>query len=691
MLVGIDTGGTFTDLVADDRVTGGLRVIKVPSTPSTPARAVLESIDELAAAQEVERIVIGSTIAINAILQRRGADVIYLTTAGFEDIPYIQRINRRHLYDLQWQKGEPLVRRARTVGVRERVDYRGEIVEPLTNDELERVCAEVERLAVAASQPAIAISLLFAYVNDVHERRLRDALLRVLPSVPVSISADVAPVWREYERGSTVIADAYVKPMIGGFARELGEGVDRLGVSAPISLMKSNGGHVPLEMASAHASELVLSGLAGGLLAGRHYSETLERPNLITLDMGGTSADVGVIQNGRISFTESYDIDWAIPIVGSFVDMTTIGAGGSSIAGFDRGGFLRVGPESAGGDPGPASYGRGGTDPTVTDANVVLGRLNPRFFLGGRMPLDVELAAQAIAGIARRLDATVEAAALAIVRMTNENMANAIRLVTVDRGLDHRRFDLLAFGGAGPLHAGELGQSLGIKRVLVPLHPGLTSAFGVMSAAPKVDRRWTRALTASTAKGAELRDAFARLVADAVGEIRREGYDGSLQIWRSVKMRYLGQNYEQEIPLPEGEIDDGAIATLVERFHTQHEAFYVYAMRENDCELAQLNVTVQGFVSVPSFAPPAGDAAAKPTERRFVFFADEGWLETPIFLRDHLGAGVWLEGPAVIEELDSTTLVHPGNRLTVDEQGVIELEVMTEPQTPVATAAEVAP
>jgi N-methylhydantoinase A len=259
--------------------------------------------------------------------------------------------------------------------------------------------------------------------------------------------------------------------------------------------------------------------------------------------------------------------------------------------------------------------------------------------------------------------------------MANENMANAIRLVTVDRGLDHRTFDLLAFGGAGPLHAGELADGLGMRRVLVPLHPGLTSAFGVMSAAPRVDRRWTRALVSSTASADDLRDAFARLVDDARDEIRREGYDGEVQVVRSVTMRYLGQNYEQEIAVPPGEIGAGTIGDLVERFHAQHESFYAYAMRDNVCELAQLNVTVQGSVSIPSFALRSGSEAAEPASLRAVYFAGEGWVETPIYLRDGLGAGSTVEGPAVVEELDSTTVVHPGHRLSVDAHGVMALEL----------------
>lgn len=676
MHAGIDTGGTFTDLVAYDADARTLAVVKVPSTPRAPADAVATAVRELGpAAAGIRRIVVGSTIAINAILQRKGADVLYLTTAGFEDIPYIQRINRRHLYDLQWQKGEPLVRRSRTIGVRERVDYRGEIVERLGEDEIARVCNELERLIAQANEPAIAISLLFAYVNPVHEQLLIEAIERRFPSLPISASSRVAPIWREYERGSTTIADAYVKPIIAGFARALSHELRQARVTAPISLMKSNGGQLPADSAADHSSELVLSGLAGGLLAGKYYADLLGHLDVITLDMGGTSADVGVVHRGRISFSESYDIDWAIPIIGSFVDMTTIGAGGSSIAGFDRGGFLKVGPESAGADPGPASYGTGSTEATLTDANLVLGRLNPHFFLGGRMPLSVARARDAIRRIADGLGASLEDAAVAVIRMANENMANAVRLLTVDRGLDHREFDLLAFGGAGPLHAAELAGDLSIRRVLVPVHPGLTSAFGVMAANPRVDRRWTCSLTSETTTAAQLRDAFGRLVADAVDEVRSEGYEGEVQIARTVKMRYFGQNYEQEIAVPEGDVEDATIGGLVERFHSQHESFYGYAMRENVCELAQLNVTVQGLAEPPSLPPLSRGEAPSPSTVRGVYFAGDGWVESRIYFRDALAAGARIDGPAVVEELDSTTLVHPSQHLAVDNRGVLYLEL----------------
>jgi N-methylhydantoinase A len=504
---------------------------------------------------------------------------------------------------------------------------------------------------------------------------LKDALSKAFGGVAISVSSEVALIWREYERSSTTIADAYVKPIITDFTSSLVSDLREAGVEAPISLMKSNGGQTPVEQAAGHSAALILSGLAGGLVAGKYYADLVGRPDVVTLDMGGTSADVGVIHKGSISYRESYDIEWAIPVVGSFIDITSIGAGGSSIAAFDRGGFLKVGPESAAADPGPASYGHGGEEPTVTDANLVLGRLDPDFFLGGEMPLRPELARTAVEKIARRLDSSVEDAALAIVRLANENMANAVRLLTVDRGFDHRAFDLLAFGGAGPLHAADLASSLGMRRVLVPLHPGITSAFGTMVASPRVDRRWTRAQNTETVSTSDLNEAFSWLVTDAVEELHREGYQGPVEALRTVSMRYLGQNYEQEIPVPEGEIDDSTVATLVERYHDQHEAFYGYAMRENVCELAHFNVTAIGHVKPPSLPLLSEQTEVHPIAERLVYFRDTGWSTSAIYRRESLGSGTRITGPAVVQELDSTTVVNPRQVLTVEEHGVMFLEV----------------
>ena len=434
--IGVDTGGTFTDLVALDETTGERRTVKVPSTPARPVDAVFTALEGVQATpDDVALFVLGTTIATNCLLQRRGARTLYVTTAGFEDVPFIQRINRVGLYDMHWPKPRPYVRRADCIGVRERVASDGGARVPLEAAEVERVVGLVRDAHAEDPALAVAVNLLFAYLDPAHERMLADALADALPDVPVSVSSEIAPVWREYERGNTTIVDAYLRRLVGVFADGLEEGLAARGLSCPRFLLKSNGGQIAARAASGQPVQLVLSGLAGGMIAGRHYAAAAGRADALTLDMGGTSADVGVVLGGAIRSAASFEFEFGLPIAVPVVDLTTVGAGGSSIAGFDRGGLLQVGPASAGADPGPASYGRGGTDATVTDANLVLGRLHPDSFLGGAMPLDGDLARGALQPVADRLGASLEDAARAVLRMAVLNMANAVRLVVADRGL----------------------------------------------------------------------------------------------------------------------------------------------------------------------------------------------------------------------------------------------------------------
>ena len=447
--VGIDTGGTFTDLIGVEEDTHEIVVAKRPSTPANPEQGVF---DTLAGSgidvDDIAFLILGSTMAVNTLHQRSGARVIYLTTKGFEDVPFIQRINRRHHYDLGWVKPAPFVERRDCLGVDERVTKGGKVLASLEDEELLRVRDAIEeRIAEGGGVPAIAVGLLFAYANPDHELKIGDFLRREFPDVPVSLSHRVAPIWREYERGSTTLADAYIKPLVGGFARNLDAGFHERGLKPTWQLMKSNGGHMVASAAAEQPIQLLLSGLAGGIIAGRYFGELAGSDRLVTLDMGGTSTDVGIIMDGEYGYTTEYQVEWGVPVAAPFIDITTIGAGGGSIAWMDKGGFLRVGPQSAGADPGPACYDAGGTDATVTDANLVLGRLNPDYFLGGRMTLHTEKAVEAVARVGQMVGTGVQETALSIVKLANENMANAIRLITVERGIDPREFDLVAFGG----------------------------------------------------------------------------------------------------------------------------------------------------------------------------------------------------------------------------------------------------
>ncbi|HJN40449.1 MAG TPA: hydantoinase/oxoprolinase family protein, partial [Chloroflexota bacterium] len=389
--LGIDTGGTFTDLVALDEDSGAIAVVKRSSTPDDPSRAILLALrhaDVDSAA--IARLVLGTTVAINSLLQRQGARVIYIASEGFEDIPFLQRINRRFHYDLKWVRPLPLVRRRDCLGVPERMDYRGNIDRPLEESHLQDLATAIRaRLDDAIEgDVAIAVNLLFAYVNPTHERRLRDFLLAEFPDLPVSISSDVAPIWREYERSSTTLADAYVRPHVGSFIGSLQEGLENLGFMRSWAVMKSNGGQMLSAVAQDRPVQMILSGLSAGIIAGRFYGALTGSDNVITLDIGGTSTDVGVVVEGRVRFTTEWRIEFGLPVSAPLIDLSTLGAGGGSIAWINKGGILQVGPHSAGAAPGPACYGQGGVEPTVTDANVVLGRLNPDNFLGGEMRLD---------------------------------------------------------------------------------------------------------------------------------------------------------------------------------------------------------------------------------------------------------------------------------------------------------------
>jgi N-methylhydantoinase A len=669
--VGVDTGGTFTDLVAVEEETGKRHVVKVSSTPGQPADAVFEALRRLPAEpSELDFFVLGTTIATNCLLQRAGQRTLYLTTAGFEDIPFIQRIDRKGLHDLQWVKPVPYVLRRDCIGVRERVTYDGSIRTPLTDAEVDRVVQLVaERDREAVEGVAVAINFLFSYVAPEHERRLASALRAALPHVSVSASNEVAPLWREYERANTVVVDAYLKRLIGGFADEIDAGLGGLGVDCPALMLKSNGGQVPTSAAARQPSNLILSGLAGGLVAGKYFADGTGRSDVFTLDMGGTSCDVGVVLGGAIQSRQQYEFEWGLPIAVPVVDLTTIGAGGSSIASFDLGGLLTVGPESAGASPGPAAYGQGGTAATVTDANLVLGRLNPQYFLGGEIPLDEEAAGRAVAPIAERLGLSLEDAALAVLDMTVENMAGAIRLVASDRGVDFRRFDLIAFGGAGPLHAGAILRRAGLAGVVVPTSPGLASAFGTLAADLRVDRQITRMLRSDLASDADLRGALERLARDTVAELEAEGGLRAPTLVVSVSCRYLGQNFEQEVVVPLDAPGD-LVQLTVERFHEAHERTYGYRI-DTVVELVHLGATALERREPPPAAAATGDGREPALVQRPVYFRETGWHDTTIVRRAELRAGYELDGPAIVEEPDSTTLVLPGQIARIDASGSI--------------------
>ena len=674
--IGIDTGGTFTDLIGLDESTGELVLAKTPSTPSEPVNGMVDALRASGVAPSATQfLILGTTVATNALLQRRGADVIFLTTKGFEDIPYIQRMNRRYHYSLEWTKPAPLVKHRDCVGVRERVTEDGQVRIPLDDEALEMAAREVEGRLHGRDRRrvAIAVCLLFSYINPKHELRLGEFLKQCFPAVPVSLSHQVAPIWREYERGSTVIADAYIKPTLEAYLGSTRRRLHALGLTAPWAVMKSNGGNAVPEAAEAQPIQLLLSGLSGGVIGGAYFGQRTGAHDLITLDMGGTSCDVGIIRNGQIGYSTNFEIEWGLPVAVPVVDLTTIGAGGGSIAWIDKGGFLRVGPHSAGAEPGPACYGAGASDATVTDANLVLGRLNADYFLGGKMRLDPAAAERAIRAVGDRLGMDAPRAAQAVIDVTNENMANAIRVLSIDRGLDPRDFALVAFGGAGPLHAGPVARRMGMASVVVPRHPGLCSAFGALIADLQVNKVQSKNFQSDTVRAATIQAHFARLVEEAVADLRQEGFHGTAEVERTISMRYAGQNYEQDVRVEPDLITDAVLHEVFAAFERRHEQFYGYSISGEIIELIRFNVTAVGRTPKPELPRLLRHEPAVPVAVRPVYFTDTGFAPTPVYRRESLAPGQRLAGPAVVEEVDSTLLVHPGDVLAVDAVGIISL------------------
>ncbi len=681
--VGVDTGGTNTDLVAIDE-NGGIVVAKRPSTAAAPEIGVLNALDGSGIAPEaVRHFVLGTTIATNARLQNTGARVIYLATAGFEDIPLIGSISRPHAYDLSWRRPEPGVARRDCLGVRERIDYHGDVITALEDVEIARVLDEVAAVLGeeghrsngangTGAACSIAVNFLFSYRNPAHEAALGAALRERFPGLPVSLSHEVAPIWREYHRATTTILAASVRPILQSFITDLERELETRSLPARLAIMKSNGGQMLSERAPDRTAEIFLSGLAGGVIGGHYFAAAEGAENAVTFDMGGTSCDVGMIEGGDYRSVPQIDLDWGIHVVAPHIDFTTIGAGGGSIAYVGQDGLLKVGPQSAGAEPGPACYGKGGTEPTVTDANVVLGRIDPDYFLGGRMPLDSAAARAAVATVAEPLGLTVEEAALTIVETVNDNMATAVRRVTIERGLDYRDFDLIAFGGAGPVHGAELARAVGMRRTLVPPYPGLCSAFGTVVADVRVEKSRTVAFRSDTMALGDIAEAYRSLEEQAVRELLEEGFEGEPVIARSASARYRLQSHEIELPVTPSVLA-GTAAELVETFHAEHERRFDFKTPSHPVEIVRLTVLALGASAPPRLPGLEPGETPEPAARRAVWFRGAGAVETPVYRRESLGAGITMEGPAVILEEDSTVIVAPDDRLIVHGSGVLEI------------------
>ena len=669
VVLGIDTGGTFTDFVLVDHGTGAIATAKVPSTPRDPGLAIAAGLARLDGVQRIDRLIIATTVATNAVIERKGPRVVVVTNRGFEDVLFIGRMDKERIYDLNWRKPKPLVNRRDCLGIGGRFDAHGKELLPLDEDELAGLR---ERLAgYAGEEVSVAICCLFSYLDGAHERRAAAAVRAALPTAHLSLSHEVSPLWREYERASTTVADAFVKPVVSRYVERVGSVIEGSLETPHWNLLASNGGYLRSGQALERPAQLLISGLAGGVVGGRHFAERTAHPAAFILDMGGTSSDIGLVVSGSQQYTTEFRIDFGIPVTIPCVAVQTIGAGGGSIGWIDKGGFLHVGPRSAGAEPGPAAYGRGGTEATVTDANIVLGRLDPDYFLGGAMPLDASAARAAVARLGEALGMTPEQAALAMLRTADENMANAIRLIAVERGLDPRDFSLIAFGGAGPLHGRAVAERLGMRTVIVPPHPGLCSAFGAAIAEARVDRVQTYFTNSESLDLAALAAAIERLRAATVAELRASVQAAEPEIRTSADMRYAGQNYEVEVPLPAGPLDDQGWSATLQRFGEVHAQLYGFDLPGEPAELINLRVIAL------SPEPPARftvvPVPGRPATRRQVWFDGEGSVPATILSRAQLAADGPLAGPAIVEEVDSTTLVYPGDEVRVEESGVMIL------------------
>ena len=646
LLLGVDTGGTFTDFVLAGP-DGRLRVHKVLSTPEAPERAILQGVRELGLDPRGLVLVHGSTVATNAVLEGKGARTAFVASRGFADLLTIGRQARERLYDLQPPAPPPPVPPELCLETGGRLDPEGRVVEPLTAEDLAALRAALERLR----PEAVAVCLLFAFRDGRLEREVARA---VPPGCFTALSSEVLPEYREYERAVATWLTAYVGPKVAGYLERLAEGLP----GAALSVMHSAGGTLAAAEAARLGAHLLLSGPAGGLAGARFVGALAGRARLLTFDMGGTSTDVGLIADGEIRLTSEGRIG-RFPVALPMVDMHTIGAGGGSIARVDAGGMLHVGPQSAGADPGPACYGRGGDEPTVTDANLVLGRLRPEAFLGGAMRLDAEAARAAVARVAGRLGLGVEEAALGIVRLANEHMARALRVISVERGVDPRDHTLVSFGGAGGLHVCALAEALGMREALVPVHAGVLSALGML-AAPRTRRlSRTLALGLDGIDRAAVEAAFAALEAEGRAALAREGLDPeALACERLADLRYAGQSYTLTLPWR-------GPAEAAEAFHAAHRARYGHAL-DLPVELVNVRVAVRGPTPALALAGAPRGGAPAPAARVAVHGAGTA---VPVWERARLPAGFAFEGPALVTETVATTWVAPGWRVRVDRWG----------------------
>jgi N-methylhydantoinase A len=681
-LIGVDVGGTFTDFFAYNAKTQAVRLFKTPSTPHNPAAAIVDGFIEMCKVSEiaptdVERLCHGTTVATNALIQRKGAKVAVITTRGFRDLLEIGRQTRPHLYSLQMDHPPPVVPRHQIFEIDERITAGPRIIKAIEDSSLDLAIKAVK----ASGVESCAVCLLFSFLDDQHERRVGESLNKAGGNLKISLSSAVQPEFREYERFSTTVLNAYLQPVMDRYLTHLETRLAEESAGTKVGIYQSSGGLMSIDTARRYPVRTALSGPAAGAVGGIHTARSSNQPHIITLDMGGTSADVALIRD----YEAGVGFDRAVagfPIRLPMLDIHTVGAGGGSIAWFDRDGLLKVGPLSAGADPGPACYGRGGKEATVTDANLVLGRLSNRGLIGGRMPLNVDASRAVLAPIAERLSFSIEKTAQGILEIVVANMVRAIRTVSVERGHDPRRYCLLPFGGAGPLHASEVARALGMSRYLVPFAPGILCAQGLIASDLKDDMVRSVRMPFEESALPKLRDALDSLRDEAQSWFTLEKVEAAKRkIGVSVDMRYVGQNFELSVPLGlavGGKLPSiGKLDTIRKRFFDVHERYYGFHSETDPVEIINVRLTASATITSLKGTQRSKRTRTKPQPAGFrsVWFTNNKPLRTPIYDRATLLRGQVINGPAIVDQLDSTTVLYPGDRLIVDNAMNLLVEI----------------
>jgi N-methylhydantoinase A len=679
--VGIDIGGTFTDLVLIDDETGERSVGKILTTPEDPSEAVEEGLLELLEREGIEAgrlgtVVHGTTLVTNALIERRGTKTALLTTEGFRDAVAIGTEHRYDMYDIFIEKPEPLVPRSLRYGVRERILDDGSVLRELDEEQVRSIAAEFEEREVGA----VAVSFLHGFRNPAHERRVAEIIAEEAPEVTVSLSSEVSPELREYERTSTTICNVYVRPLVERYLQRLEERLRRLGTEGSLYIMLSNGGTASVQTASRFPIRLLESGPAAGALAAAFYGRESGFPDVLSFDMGGTTAKACVVEDGEPLTSNEFEIarvyrfkkGSGLPVKTSVIEMIEIGAGGGSIARVDALGLLKVGPESAGADPGPVCYGQGGDEPTVTDADLILGYLDPHFFLGGRMELDREGATRAIEQkIASRLGMDAIEAAWGIHQVVNENMANAARVHAVERGKDPRKYPLFAFGGAGPVHAYRVARALGVPGFVAPLGAGATSAFGFLCAPLAFDFKRSLYGRLDDLAWSEVNRALGEMEEEGRNLLRASGVeDEEIKVRRLGEMRYVGQGHEVAVELPEGTLGPDDAAEIEERYRQEYRRLYGREGPDVPLETMTWRLEVASprprIQLEPRKGSPRAPSEAHKGEREIYHPEHEDFRNVPVYDRYRLDPGAAFEGPAVVEERESTVVLGPDAEVEID-------------------------